>query len=267
MTGDKEDMSDNLRVEKNGAILEIMLDRPKANAIDAATSREMGRIFEAFRDDPELRVAILTAQGGKFFSAGWDLDAAADGEDFEADYGVGGFGGFPELPDLNKPVIVAVNGMAVGGGFEIVLAADLVVAADHAEFFLPEVFVGVIPDAGVIRLPKLVPPLIAREMLLTGRRMSAEEASQWGLVNRVVSQDSLMASARELANAIVSAAPLAVGAVKELARDTQAMSLADGFSHMRSGKASLYTKMLSSDDAKEGPKAFTEKRDPEWKGR
>ena len=112
-------------VERNGPVLEVTIDRPKANAIDAATSQEMGAAFEEFRDDPALRVAILTGAGDRFFSAGWDLKAAAEGEDYESDYGPGGFGGFPELPNLNKPVIAAVNGLAAGGGFELVSGSRL----------------------------------------------------------------------------------------------------------------------------------------------
>lgn len=256
-----------LRTERRGAVLEVTLDRPKANAIDAATSRAMGEIFARFRDDPALRVTILTGAGGKFFSAGWDLGAAAGGEAFESDYGAGGFGGFPELPGLDKPVIVAVNGMAVGGGFEIALAADMIVAADHAQFFLPEAQLGVIPDAGTIRLPKLLPRAIAAEMLLTGRRMTAEEAACRGLVNAVVPADRLMETARDLAGRVVASAPLSVAAVKDLMRRTEAMSVEDGLALMRGGGVESYRRALDSEDAKEGPRAFAEKRRPEWKGR
>lgn len=259
-------MSDVLKVTRNGQILEVVLDRPKANAIDQKTSQEMSRVFADFRDDPELRVAILTGGGEKFFSAGWDLNAAAEGEDYEADYGEGGFGGFTELPELNKPVIVAANGIACGGGFELALAADLVVAAEHAQFFLPEIFVGVIPDAATIRLPKMLPRAIAREMLFTGRRMSAEEAASWGLINAVVPLDQLMDRAREMANDIISAAPLAIGSIKQLLRGTEGLDCEEGFAYMRDGKAPLYKQMLDSEDAIEGPRAFGEKRDPVWKG-
>ena len=173
----------SMEVVRNGEILEVTIDRPKANAIDAATSREMSAVFESFMKDPQLRVAILTGAGTRFFSAGWDLTAASEGEAFESDYGVGGFGGICELKYRPKPVIVAVNGMAVGGGFEIALAADLIVAAEHAEFFLPEANLGLIADNATIRLPKIVPPNIAREMLISGRRMSAAEAQSWGIVH------------------------------------------------------------------------------------
>ena len=135
-------MNNFLKVSRNGQILEIVLDRPKANTLDASLSREMGQLFAKFRDDPDLRVAILTGAGEKFFSAGWDLNAVAGGEDYLEDFGEGGFGGFPEMTDLLKPIVCAVNGLAVGAGFEMLTRADFVIAADHAEFMLPEVRIG-----------------------------------------------------------------------------------------------------------------------------
>ena len=170
-----------VKAQQHGGILEVVLDRPKANAIDAATSRDLGEVFETFRDDDSARVAILTGEGARFFSAGWDLNAAAEGEAYEADYGVGGFGGFVELPELDKPVIAAVNGLAVGGGFEIAMSADLVVAADHAEFFLPETGLGIVPDAGALRLPRLLPTVIANEVLYAQRRIDAANARPSGI--------------------------------------------------------------------------------------
>jgi len=260
-------MSDTVQTKRDGAILEVTLARPKANAIDAATSRAMGEVFAGFRDDPDLRVAILRGAGEKFFCAGWDLEAAADGEAYDADYGAGGFGGITELPNLNKPVIAAVNGFAVGGGFELALAADLVVAADHAEFFLPEVFVGVLADAAALHLPRRLPMAVAMEMLLTGRRLSAAEAMRWGLVNRVAAAAQVMDSARAMAADIVNAAPLAVAAVKEVARATGHLGITGSYALMRSGKLPVYQAMLHSEDAREGPRAFAEKRRPVWRGR
>ncbi len=256
-----------IHVEENGKILEITLDRPKANAIDAATSRELGNIFANFRDNQDLRVAIITGAGQKFFSAGWDLNAAASGEAIESDYGVGGFAGITEMFDLNKPVIAAVNGMAVGGGFELALSCDLIVVAEHAQFFLPEIFVGVLADAASFRLPKRLPYHIAMEMLLTGRRMDANEALRWGLVNAVVPQTQLLEKTREFAQTIIKAAPLSIAAVKEVTRATQALSLQESYALLRSGKLTNYQAMLDSEDAKEGPKAFAEKREPIWKGK
>lgn len=260
-------MNDVLKVTRNGEILEVTLDRPKANAIDAATSRRMGALFGEFRDDPTLRVAIITGGGEKFFSAGWDLNAAAAGEAIDSDYGLGGFAGLTELHDLNKPVIAAVNGLAVGGGFELALACDLIVVAEQAQFFLPEVLVGVLADAASFRLPKRLPRQITMEMLLTGRRMGAEEARRWGLVNAVTPRDGLMDKAREYAQAIIKGAPLAIAAVKEITQATEALGAPACYELMRSGQLKAYERMLASEDAKEGPRAFAEKRQPVWQGR
>lgn len=255
----------SIEVVRNGEILEVTINRPKANAIDAATSREMSAVFESFMKDSQLRVAILTGAGTRFFSAGWDLTAASEGEAFESDYGVGGFGGICELKYRPKPVIVAVNGMAVGGGFEIALAADLIVAAEHAEFFLPEANLGLIADNATIRLPKIVPPNIAREMLISGRRMSATEAQSWGIVNQVTSTENLMTAARELATKICAAAPLSVAAVLELVRDLEDVSTDDAMPILRNNET--YRAAINSQDAKEGADAYAEKRSPKWQGK
>ena len=253
-----------IRTESDGGILVVTIDRPRANAIDAATSRELGEAFVSFRDDTELRVAVVTGAGDRFFSAGWDLKAAAAGED--EDFGVGGFAGLTELFRLEKPVIAAVNGLAAGGGFELALACDLIVAERRAEFFLPEVNLGFVPDAGgVLRLPRRLPRAIAMEMLLTGRRMGAEEAARWGLVNRVV--DNALDAARELAAAIDAAAPLAIRAVKAVVSATEHLDVEGAYAHLRDGSISAYVRMLESEDADEGPRAFAEGRSPVWKGR
>ena len=260
-------MAKDLIVESLPPIFEVRIDRPKANALDGPASQRLGDAFVEFRDDPSLRVAIITGTGQQFFSAGWDLKAAAGGESYEADFGVGGFGGFPELPGLNKPVIAAVNGIAAGGGFEMALAADLVVAADHAEFLLPEVSLGILADSAAVRLARMVPPAIATELLLTGGRIGAEEASRWGLVNRVVPADQVLATARQLASAIAAAAPLAVEATLDVMRNTGHLSVEAALAALRSGQIDSYQRMLASEDAREGPRAVAEKRDPEWKGR
>jgi len=259
-------MNPCLRIVTEPPVLEVVIDRPKANAIDAATSRLMGEAFQAFRDNPDFRVAILTGAGDRFFSAGWDLTAAAEGESYEADWGAGGFGGFTELEGLNKPVICAVNGIAAGGGFEIVLAADLVVAAETAQFLLPEALLGFPPDTGVVRLPRQIPPAIAKEMLLTGRRMGAEEAARWGLVNQVVPASELMEASRLLARRICEAAPLATEAILEMIRATFHMGVAEAMAHIRSGEVASYRAALDSPDAVEGSRAFAEKRPPRWTG-
>ena len=257
-----------LHIKRNGYILEITLDRPKANAIDAKTSFAMGEAFIAFRDDPELRVAIITGAGERFFSAGWDLKAAAEGEAPDADFGPGGFAGLTELFNLDKPVIAAVNGYAFGGGFELALAADMIVCSRNASFSVPESKLGIVPDSGgMLRLPKILPPAIAMEMMMTGRSMDAEEALRWGVVNAVVESEQLMPHARELAVQIAANAPLAVAAIKEIYRETSELAVEEGYRHARSGKLKHYPSVLHSEDALEGPTAFAEKREPVWKGR
>lgn len=258
----------SLKLTEKDGILEVVVDRPKANAIDNATSREMGLAFQRFRDDPSLRVAIVTGGGEKFFSAGWDLkDAASGAAEYEDDYGVGGFGGLQELPDLNKPVICAVNGMCVGGGFEIALACDMLIAAEHARFALPEINIGVLADAATIKLPKRIPYHVAMDMLLTGRWMAAGEAKHWGLVNEVVPGERLRERAWELARLLADGPPLVFACIKEVVRETANMETQDAFDLLRSHDLPTYLAMLESEDSREGPRAFAEKRKPEWKGR
>ncbi|MGW8374892.1 enoyl-CoA hydratase-related protein [Streptomyces sp. ODS28] len=252
----------------DGGVLEITLDRPKANAIDTATSRGLHAAFDRLQRDEALRAAVLTGAGERFFSAGWDLKAANEGEAIDADHGPGGFAGLTELFGLDKPVIAAVNGLAVGGGFELALAADLIVADAHAEFGLPEVRIGMIPDSGgVLRLPRRVPRAVASELLLTGRRMDAAEAARWGLVNEVAeAPGTARARALSLAATLTESAPLAVAAVKEVLRETEALSVPDAYARMRGEGMPRYRAMLTSADAEEGPRAFAEKRAPQWKG-
>ena len=261
-------MSKSVKTTRDGNILHVVLDRPKANAIDAATSHELGGVFARFRDDDSLIVATLTGGGSKFFSAGWDLKAAAGGESEADDYGVGGFAGLTEMFDLNKPVIAAVNGMAVGGGFELVLACDIIVASELAVFMVPEIRVGNMADAGgVQRLPRRLPHHIAMEMLLTGRRMYAAEAAHHGLVNYIVAQEDVVERAAEIARVIAAGAPLSVQAVKEAVREMETMSQEQAFRVVRARGMPMYAKMLVSEDHEEGPRAFTEGREPVWKGR
>src|SRR5210317_184879 len=218
---------EQIKTRVEGGILEVIVDRPKANAIDRATSRIMGDIFSDYRDNPDLRVAILTGGGEKFFSAGWDLKAAADGEAVDGDYGVGGFGGIQELEDFNKPVIAAVNGICCGGGLEIALCADIIIAAEHATFALPEIRSGTVADAASIKLPKRIPYHIAMEMLLTGRWLDAAEAHRWGFVNEIVPADKLMDRAWEIARLIESGPPLVYAAIKEVVREAENMKFHD----------------------------------------
>jgi len=256
-----------IKTERKGAILLITLDRPKANAIDLKTSRLMGEVFRDFRDDPDLRVAILTGGGDKFFCPGWDLKAAADGDAVDGDYGVGGFGGLQELRDMNKPVIAAVNGIACGGGLELALSADMILAAEHASFALPEIRSGTVADAASVKLPKRIPYHIAMELLLTGRWFDAGEAHRWGLVNEIVPGDQLMDRAWELARLLASGPPLVYAAIKEIVREAEDAKFQTAMNRITKRQLASVDVLYSSEDQLEGARAFTEKRDPVWKGK
>ncbi|HYL02511.1 MAG TPA: enoyl-CoA hydratase-related protein [Steroidobacteraceae bacterium] len=258
-------MSDGINTATSGAILEVTIDRPKANAIDLAASRRLNEVFARFRDDPGLRIAIVTGAGERFFCAGWDLKGAAAGEESDEDWGAAGFGGLNYPRNLDKPIIAAVNGIACGGGFEIVLGTDIIVMEEQAKFALPEIKVGVLADAGTIKLRRRIPYHVAVEFLMTGRWMDAAEAKHWGLANHVVPRGEALTRAREIAAALAAGPPLLFPAIKQLLRHTemvpehQAFELHDVLHAVQ--------KVIRSEDLKEGARAFAAKRKPAWKGK
>jgi crotonobetainyl-CoA hydratase len=268
-------MSVEVRVETYDHIVEITIDRPPANAINPGVSQAIYEALSRLQNEDDLRVGIITGAGERIFSAGWDLKEIANFDNNEDAVNSaidcpGGFAGITEFWGLKKPVISAINGMAVGGGFEIALATDLVIAADHAEFFLPEMQRGFLPDVGAIQiLPRKLPYNVAMELLYTGRRMSAQEAVQWGLVCRVCQARELMSQARALAHEVAQGAPLALQALKEVVPAIHTMPLPQAFAATKPGNTDLpiYQKMLMSEDFMEGPRAFAEKRAPRWKGK
>ena len=263
-------MHELVTIERVGKVLVIMLDRPKVNAVSRAMSRAIYAAAKTLQDDGELRVGLITARGDSVFSAGWDFTEAASkdqGEENEG-HGPGGFAGITKFWDLTKPLVCAINGAAIGGGFEIALACDVILASDTAYFQLPELQRGILPDAGGLqRLPRKVPQNVAVDMILSGRRMEIEEAVRWGLVSQAVPADRLREVALAKASAIAEGAPLALAALKEAMTAVDDMPLREAM-NLTGAAAELpaLARMWASADAKEGPRAFLEKRRPRWTG-
>ncbi len=256
------------RVERDGHLLVVTLDRPEVrNALHRAASDELDQVWATFEADPELRVAILTGSGDKSFSAGYDMKESgtpAKGGDFLAQRHPRGLGGLTLRYDLSKPLIAAVNGFALGGGFELALACDIIVAAEHAEFGFPEPRVGRMAlEGGMHRLARSIPLKTAMAMLLTGRRIPANEAYRIGLVSEVVPLADLLAAARRWANQILECAPLSVQATKEAVLAGLGLPLPAAVALVPPTMA----RALASDDQVEGVNAFRERRAPKWSGR
>lgn len=255
------------RVEREGRLTIVTLNRPEVmNALHAPAHVELSEVFDEFAKDPEQWVAIVTGAGERAFSAGNDLKVTAAGGPRPA-MPSGGFGGLTSRFDLAKPVIAAVNGIAMGGGFEIALACDVIVASDRAVFALPEPRVGLAALAGGLhRLPREIGTKRALGMILTGRRVSAEEGKALGFVNEVVPHGELMNAARRWAREIMEASPMSVRASKEAVyRGLNETSVEAALQNQNSYPA--VAAMFRSDDLREGPRAFAEKRAPQWKGK
>jgi E-phenylitaconyl-CoA hydratase len=249
--------------EKKGPVALITVNRPdRLNAIDPQTSQELYDAWSDYRDDDDLRAAILTGAGERAFSTGLDLVAAAQagqGLRFTAP-----FGGITRGIEIWKPMIAAINGYCLAGGLEMALACDIRIAAEHAQFGLPEVTRGIIPGAGgTQRLPRMVPRAFAMEILLTGGRFDVQAAYRWGIVTHVVPLAELMPKAMEIADAICECGPLAVKAVKEAALKGLSMSPEEGLDLEGKFAADIFR----TEDAREGPLAFAQKRKPQYKGR
>ena len=255
---------EHIVTERDGAILWITINRPASmNALNPRAHHELGQAFDLYASDPALRVAIIIGAGDRAFCVGSDLKARAAAN--ADDHPTTGFAGLTHRFDLLKPVIAAVNGLAIGGGVEIVLACDLAIASEHAQFALPEPRVGLaaLGGGGLQRLARFLPLKQAMELVLTGRRFSAGEAKRIGLINEVVPGGELKARARQLAEMITEGAPLSIEASKQVM--LQSLEYPD----LEAALGATYPaaeRMLASEDAREGQRAFVEKRKPQWRG-
>jgi enoyl-CoA hydratase len=261
MTGSEFESDQTVLVEQRGSVLVITIDRPdQRNAINAAVAQRLAEAFDELDRLEGLRAGVLTGAGGNF-CAGMDLKAHARGE--VAHVPGRGFAGIAESPP-RKPLIAAVEGWALGGGFEIVLCCDLVVAAETARFGLPEVRRGLLPRAGgCFRLARKLPQTLAMEALLTGEPITAANAAQFGLVNRVTAEGGALEAAIDLAQLVAENAPMAVSAAKQVLLESSGWAVGTEFAR----QAPLVAPVFESADAREGVAAFTERRLPSWTGR
>jgi enoyl-CoA hydratase/carnithine racemase len=259
-------MPEFCKAESNGRILTVTINRPeRMNALHPAANLELAEVFDGFASNPDLWVAIITGAGDRAFSAGNDLKFQASDGGSAIKTPATGFAGLTSRFDNWKPVIAAVNGVAMGGGFEIALACDLIIASETAVFALPEPRVGLAALAGgVHRLPRQIGLKNAMGMLLTGRRVSAAEGLRLGFVNEVVAPGDLMDAARRWADQIVECAPLSVRGSKQAAM--QGLE-AGGVEAAIAGRYDQLSAMARSQDFVEGPRAFAEKRAPKWTGK
>ena len=256
-------MTEFCLVEKKDHIMTVRINRPdRLNALHPPGNAELGEVFDDFAADDDMWVAIITGEG-RGFSAGNDLRYQAEGG--ERVPMPRGFGGLTSRFDLHKPVIAAVNGVSMGGGFEIALACDLIIASEKAMFALPEPKVGLAALAGGLnRLPRQIGPKRALGMILTGRHVSPEEGKELGFVNEVVPHDELMDAAMRWANLILECAPLSIRASKDVVyKSLDSASLQDSME----AQYDSVKEMVGSEDFVEGPKAFSEKRPPNWQGK
>lgn len=258
--------------EKRGRVAHVTLNRPKVlNAMNSQMHQELARVWDDFEGDSDLWIAVLTGAGDSAFSVGQDLKELAErykrGER-PTTFGSAAAPGFPRLTErftISKPIIARVNGYALGGGLELALASDIIIAAEHATFALPEAKLGLIPGAGgLFRLMQQLPPRVAMGYIMTGRRFSAHVAQQFGLVNEVVPMDALDATIERWIEDILACAPLSVRALKEVAMLTGHLSIRDAFQCAASCGAEVSRR--NSDDCIEGVLAFLQNRTPLWKG-
>jgi len=257
----------NVRFEIDGHLARVTIDRPdRMNAVDPATEAELDRIWSEIESRDDIRCIVLTGAGDRAFSAGADMKAAGgkSGLEYWALNNPNGFGGIALRDSLTVPVIARVNGLALGGGMEMVLGADIVIAADSARFGLPEAKVGRLPlDGGMVALQRLIPRNIAAGLMLTGRMLTAAEAHRYGLVNAVVPAERLDAEVDAWVADVLSCAPLSVRAIKATLRQTAHLTMREARAHSHPALIAA----LNSEDSAEGVAAFREKRPPVWRGK